>query len=186
MTPNLYDRESRYPGKPLNNTGATPEEYKHMAGQAVREIFSKIEPGLTEKLYAPEHLLHDRSLPEALRGFEGVKRYAQVRRRAFPDARVTIGEQVAEGNRVVSQWTVSGTHQEYFMGIPATGVHVEVSGVTISRFSQGKIAEDWYSSDDLGVLWQLGVFSGPRQPQEAIATARKFTAESSEAPIVTR
>jgi hypothetical protein len=69
-------------------------------------------------------------------------------------------------------------------GIPPTGVQVEVSGVTISRFCQGKIVEDWYSSDDLGMLWQLGVLSGPRRSEEAIATSRKFIAESSEARIV--
>jgi predicted ester cyclase len=50
------------------------------------------------------------------------------------------------------------------MGIPPTGRRVEISGVTINRFSGGKIAEDWYQSDDLGMMQQLGVVPSGEQP----------------------
>ncbi len=53
------------------------------------------------------------------------------------------------------------------MGIPPTGRRIEVSGVTISRFAGGKIAEDWYQGDDLGMMRQLGVIPSGEAPGEA-------------------
>ena len=133
------------------------EENKAISRRAGEEIFNGGNLDLADELYAPDYVLHDPSLPEDLHGPEGLKRYAAMTRGAFPDAQVTVEDQVAEGEKVVDRWTARGTHTEEFMGIPPTGRRIEVSGVTISRFAGGKIAEDWYHSDDLGMMQQLGV-----------------------------
>ena len=83
---------------------------------------------------------------------------------AFLDIRVAVEDQVAERDKVVSRWTATGTHTGDLMGIPPTGRRVDISGVTINRFSGGKIVEDWYQSDDLGMMQQLGVVPSGEQP----------------------
>ena len=75
---------------------------------------------------------------------------------AFPDGRVTIEEMIAEGDKVVTRYTSSGTHKGEFMGIAATGKKVVVTGIVITRVDKGKIAEDWEEFDAMGFMVQLG------------------------------
>ena len=139
------------------------EENKAVSRRVAEEIFNGGNVDLADELYAPDYVLHDPSLPEDLHGPEGIKRYAAMTLGAFPDIRVVVEDQVAEGDKVVSRWTANGTHTGDLMGIPPTGRRVEISGVTINRFSGGKIAEDWYQSDDLGMMQQLGVVPSGEQ-----------------------
>ena len=78
-------------------------------------------------------------------------------RRAFPDARSTVEDQVAEGDKVVTRWRAGGTHQGELGAIAATGKQFEMDGITIERVAAGKIAEVWVARDELGLLSQLGV-----------------------------
>ena len=140
------------------------EENKAVSRRVAEEVFNGGNVDLADELYAPDYVLHDPSLPEDLHGPEGIKRYVAMTLGAFPDIRVAVEDQVAEGDKVVSRWTATGTHTGDLMGIPPTGRRVEISGVTINRFSGGKIAEDWYQSDDLGMMQQLGVVPSGEQP----------------------
>ena len=56
------------------------------------------------------------------------------------------------------------------MGIAPTGRHIEISGITINRFSGGKIAADWYQSEDLGMMQQLDVIPSEETSEEASPT----------------
>jgi steroid delta-isomerase-like uncharacterized protein len=76
---------------------------------------------------------------------------------AFPDARWTVEEQLAEADNVVTRWTLTGTHKEEFMGIARTGKRVTITGVTIDRIVGGKIVEENEEFDALGMMRQLGV-----------------------------
>jgi predicted ester cyclase len=80
-------------------------------------------------------------------------------RAAFSDARVTIDDVVAEGDKVAVRFTLRGTHTGDLMGIPPTGRHVVVTGIDINRISNGQIVERWANVDTLGMLQQLGVSS---------------------------
>ena len=82
---------------------------------------------------------------------------------AFPDLHLTIEDQIAEGDKVVTRWTARGTHQGPFMGIPPTGKRAVVTGIAIDRFANGKFVENWNNGDDLGLLQQLGVVPVPGQ-----------------------
>jgi steroid delta-isomerase-like uncharacterized protein len=141
------------------------EENKAASRRVAEEIFNGSNLDLADELYAPDYVLHDPSIPEDLHGPEGFKQYAAMQLGAFPDAHVTIEDQVAEGDKVVSRWTARGTHTGDLMGIPPTGNRVEITGMTINRFSGGKIAEDWYQSDDLGMMQQLGMVPEAQQAE---------------------
>lgn len=76
---------------------------------------------------------------------------------ALPDAHLYIEDEIAEGDRVTTRFTIHGTHQGELMGIPATGKQVNLGGIHIARVAGGKIVERWYESDMMGVMVQLGV-----------------------------
>ena len=142
------------------------EENKAVSRRVAQEIFNGGNLDLADELYAPDYVLHDPSLPEDLHGPEGIKQYAAMSLGASPDARVTVEDQVAEGDKVVSRWTATGTHTGDLMGMSPTGRRIEISGITINRFSGGKIAEDWYQSEDLGMMQQLGVIPSEETSSE--------------------
>ena len=79
---------------------------------------------------------------------------------AFPDIQMTVEEQVAEGDRVVTRWSAQGTHEGELMGVPASGKQVTVSGITIARLADGKIQEEWSNWDGLGLMEQIGAMPG--------------------------
>lgn len=82
-------------------------------------------------------------------------------RSAFPDARFTVEDMIAEGDRVAARLTMRGTHSGPLNGIPATGRSVVVSGMSIERVADGRIVEGWNENDALGMLTQLGVLPLP-------------------------
>jgi steroid delta-isomerase-like uncharacterized protein len=84
---------------------------------------------------------------------------------AFPDAQITVEDQIAEGDKVVTRWTGRGTHQGEFMGVPPSGNRVEIAGMTLDRFSRGKIAESWTNYDALGMMQQIGAMPSPEGGQ---------------------
>ena len=78
-------------------------------------------------------------------------------RNAFPDFDVEVEEMVTDENHVSFAYTASGTHKGDFMGIAPTGKKAKWRGMQIGRFENGKMVERWGSSDELGILKQLGV-----------------------------
>ena len=76
---------------------------------------------------------------------------------AFPDVQLIQEELIAEGDRVVERWTIRGTHQGTFMGIPPTGKYITYTGIDIFRIVDGKLVLVGQSVDRLGMMQQLGV-----------------------------
>jgi steroid delta-isomerase-like uncharacterized protein len=103
-------------------------------------------------------------LPGQQQGREGLKAVIAQMRSAFPDMHWVITETIAEGEKVVSRFTWTGTHRETFLGIPGTGKRVEVKGVVIDRLESGKMADSRILMDTLGLLQQLGVVPAPQAP----------------------
>ena len=90
---------------------------------------------------------------------QGIQAFIQARTNrntAFPDWHVTLEDVIAEDNKVVARATGRGTHQGPFMGIAATGKSVATTWTVIYRIADGKLAEHWINSDDVGLLRQLG------------------------------
>ncbi|HUA13925.1 MAG TPA: ester cyclase [Verrucomicrobiae bacterium] len=84
---------------------------------------------------------------------------AREERMAMPNLRFAINHMVAEGDLVVVHWTVSGTNTQPGMGLPATGKAIKVSGMTLFRFTAGKISEEWNAWNMLAVLKQAGLYA---------------------------
>jgi steroid delta-isomerase-like uncharacterized protein len=142
------------------------EENKEKVRRFLQEAFTEGNLGVVDELFATDYVLHDPANPEEVSGPEGVKQFVQMYRSAFPDSRVTVEDQIAEGDEVVTRWTGRGTHQGELFGVAPSGNQVELSGITISRFEGGKFVEDWTNSDTLGLMQQIGAIPEPGQEEE--------------------
>ena len=96
-------------------------------------------------------------LPGQRQGREGLKEVLGMMRAAFPDIHWVVEEMVAEGDKVVTRFTWTGTHRGSFLGIPATGKSVSVKGVVIDQLAGGKMSASQMLMDSLGMMQQLGV-----------------------------
>ena len=79
---------------------------------------------------------------------------------AFPDAHLEPLVNVVDTDKIAFAYTLTGTHQGEFHGIPATGKRIEVRGLQIGRFENGQIVERWGSTDELGIMQQIGAAPG--------------------------
>lgn len=95
-------------------------------------------------------------LPGQGPGLDGLKDALRGLRQAFPDMHWVIDEQICEGEKVVTRFTWTGTHQGLFLGVPATHHSVSVWGVVIDRLVDGKIQDTRILMDSLGLMMQLG------------------------------
>lgn len=95
--------------------------------------------------------------PDQASGPEGFIAFFTKFREAFPDLEVAVEQMVADDENVAIAYTVTGTHKGNFHGVAATGKKIKARGMQIARFEDGRIAERWGSSDELGIFHQLGV-----------------------------
>ena len=120
------------------------------------EIVSQRNPDLIEEFYPAEFVWHE---PDRdIRGYEQAKQFVSTFFEAFPDINITVDDVIAEGDQVVSRYTIRGTHQGETQEFgPPTGRQMELEGITIHRFEDGKIVEEWERYDNLRALQQLGI-----------------------------
>ena len=90
-------------------------------------------------------------------GIDGVRQNIDGYRSAFPDLKITIKEQVAEGDLVATRWTAIGTHKGELMGVAATGKEATVTGLTLTKSRTARSSSPGTTGDTLGMLQQLGV-----------------------------
>jgi steroid delta-isomerase-like uncharacterized protein len=132
------------------------DQNKAIARRAL-ELFSGGDLDELDQLVSEDAVDHDTQNPNAgIHGPEGAKRTAAIYRGAFPDLKITVEDQIAEGDEVVTRWTAVGTHDGDLPGLPASGRSSTVTGITIDRIEGGKIVESWGNWDTLGMMQQLG------------------------------
>ena len=99
--------------------------------------------------------------PDQGTGPEGFIKFFTMLRSAFPDLKIAVDHMVADEENVAFAYTVTGTHSGDFLGVPATGRQIKARGMQITRFENGKQVERWGSSDELGILQQIGAAPKP-------------------------
>jgi steroid delta-isomerase-like uncharacterized protein len=82
---------------------------------------------------------------------------AREERKALPDMQIKVNQILAEQDLVAVYWTASGTNTQAGMGFPATGKKIKIDGMTIFRFKEGKIREEWSVWDMLSAMKQAGL-----------------------------
>ena len=140
------------------------EENKALVRRCIDEM-DKGNWAIFDELLVRDYVYHMSGRPKPLTREES-EQLARAVRAAFPDGRMTVEDMIAEGDKVVTRYTSRGTHKGDFMGIPATGKEIVVTGIVISRIAKGKIAEDWEEFDGVGLFQQLGVIPPIGEPDE--------------------
>ena len=133
------------------------EVNKALARRVLEEMFNKGNLDVADELLAPDYVDHDPAMPEDIHGPEGFKQYVSGYRSAFSDLHLEIEDQIAEGDKVVTRWTGTGTHDGELSGIVPTGKQLTLPGMEIVRISGGKLVEGWEGYDTMNMLRQLGV-----------------------------
>ena len=131
------------------------EENKDLARRSW-ESLSERNPDLIEEFYPPDLVWH--APDQDIRGYEEARQFVSTFFDAFPDINITVEDAIAEGDQVVTRYTIRGTHRgetEEFG--PPTGRQMELEGITIHRIEGGKIVEEWERYDNLSVMQQLGL-----------------------------
>jgi steroid delta-isomerase-like uncharacterized protein len=147
-------------GTPNVPGGGSDEALKAVALSYFYDVWDSGNVGLIDQVFAQDYK-NNNPLPGQQPGVAGVRQFVNRFRRAFPDCAVSVDLQLAEEDRVVTRYTVRGTHRDTFQGVAATGRPIQVSGIAIHRIAGGRIAEAWGYWDQASLLVQLGAFQFP-------------------------
>ena len=135
---------------------SAPERNKAVVRRFVEEVQNNKNWAVYDELNDPE-FVNLSAPPGVPNDREGGKVFLGTFLNAFPDCRFTIDDMIAEGDRVATKKTFTGTHTADFAGIPPTGREVTLQYVDILRLRDGRIVEHWLSMDQLSFMQQLGV-----------------------------
>ena len=127
-------------------------------GEAV--VTGKLE--ILRDVFAPDVIDHDPASDQGS-GAEGFVHFFTGFRNAFPDLNLSVDYLVADDDNIAFAYTITGTHNGPFLGIPPTGRKIKARGMQIAKFDKNAlIQERWGSSDQLGILQQIGATISPQ------------------------
>ena len=130
------------------------QDHKAIVRRFFEEVWNQQKLDVVDEIFALNVILNGTSVSR-----EAIKQLIIARRAAFPDIHVTVDDQVAEGDKVSTRRTWQATHQGSYRGLAATGKRVRWTQISIVRFAESRVVEDWAVADELSILQQLGQFS---------------------------
>lgn len=135
----------------------TPDELKDVARRFFEEIWNSRDESAIDR-YIPEDAAGND--PDFGMGREGFRNQWRQWQTAFPDLHFEIVDLLAEGDKVLTRWVLTGTHQGPFLGLEPTGTAIKVNGMSLDRVENGMVVEGFDGWDALGMRRQLGLYSG--------------------------
>lgn len=136
------------------------ETNRDVVRRLVTEFWNNDREEHLETSYAPDYVNHDPA-PGKPPDREGLFSTLKLFKSAFTNTTIRIEEIVEEGDTLAWRWRYRADHTGDFMGVPATGKQVAMSGISIFRFRDGKIVEGWNNMDMIGLMTQLGAVPAP-------------------------
>ncbi|MDB5107019.1 MAG: hypothetical protein JWP91_4708 [Fibrobacteres bacterium] len=130
---------------------------KSIVREYLSQVWDKQDRSAIDRCIATGYIQHARATPP---GREGVKAFFAMIDSGFSGAEYLAEDFIAEGDKVSWRWVLRAKHTGTFQGLPATGKPVAISGMSMVRVEDGKLAEHWGEQDMLGLLQQLGVLPG--------------------------
>lgn len=131
-------------------------EANRLAMRSFTEFINTADQNLGEQLIAEDAQFWVPGRPESLRGLAGYMNVLGMMRSGFSDVQWSLEETIAEGDRIAARFTMRGTHDGTFFGVPATGRKIEVRAMNFYRLAGGKFVEEYGQPDLLGLLQQIG------------------------------
>lgn len=133
----------------------TPEANK-LIMRRFTEFINTASEKLAVDLISPDAVFHVPGHPDPMRGPAGYLAIIGMMRGGFPDIQWTLEETIAEGDKVAARFTMRGTHQGTFFGVPPTGKKIAVQAMNFYRLFGGQFVEERGQPDLLGLLQQIG------------------------------
>lgn len=121
--------------------------------------FAANDVAIIDELCDPDVVDHNPA-PDQKPGLAGYKENLAQNQGAFTDLQMSVHHVIGEGDLVATHWTLSGTHEAEFLGVPATGRTVAVEGMNVYRLIDGRITEMWTQLDGVSLREQLGILPG--------------------------
>ena len=134
----------------------SPETNKAIVRRMFEQVWNERRVDLIEEFYTEDVVQHLVGIPSKP-GLESVREAASMILNAFPDLQHAIDDEIAEGDKVVNRWKMTGMHPGELNGVSAAGKQVIQSGVTIFHLSNARVDEFWLLTDNLKLMRQLGV-----------------------------
>jgi steroid delta-isomerase-like uncharacterized protein len=127
----------------------------------VEELWNERRLDVADSIFADDcvtHQLRSGVPTDAVpRGPQAIKEHVAGWIASFPDLRFSVEQILSEGDRVMMQLLMEGTHQGAWLGIPASRKKIQIRMFTVHRILKGKIVEDWVLVESLGIFQQLGL-----------------------------
>lgn len=141
------------------------------------EVINKHNPAMIDSLVSPDYVEHvaDPNYPPTR---EGLKENMEDFFKGYPDIKSKINFLVADSDKVMMQYTITGTNTGYMLGMPPTGKKINIDGVDIVRYKDGKAVEHWGYMEEMKMMAQLGIIPGMEsdtsKPKITSDTAKKM------------
>jgi predicted ester cyclase len=135
------------------------ETNKAIVRRYFQELWTQNNLAVIDEIVAPDVVGHVAG--QTFRNADTLRQRAKNLRMVYSDVRITVEDQIAEGDKVLVRWTFRGRHTGKHLDAEPTGAEVVSTGMNLFRLAGGRIAELWVESDDLGELQQLGVTALP-------------------------
>lgn len=126
-----------------------------------REARNTEDLDLLDEIYDPTVVVHDANEDEPIRGLEALKKYYAGSHEGLPDLRIEFDDMFFVGDRLVTRWTITGTHTGNLRTLLATGKPIRFSGTAIERVKDGRVVEEWVDYNVLSILQQMGLVHLP-------------------------
>lgn len=136
------------------------QDNKTIARNYIEQVWNAHRADNLEKFVAKDVVHHD---APGVTDYDSIKQFMAATLATFPDMKITIDDEIAEGDRVVQHQTCSVTQKGELLGMPASGKHAVFPAVFIFRVSGGKIVEMWGVGDSMSMMQQLGLMPQPAQ-----------------------
>ena len=137
------------------------DDPKQLINRFVEELWNERRLDVADAIFAKDcvtHQLRSGVPADAVpRGPQAIKEHVTGWIASFPDLHFSVEQMLSEGDRVVMQLLMEGTHRGAWLGIPPSGKKMQIRMFTVHRVVQNKIVEDWVLVESLGVFQQLGV-----------------------------
>jgi steroid delta-isomerase-like uncharacterized protein len=135
-------------------TGATGDTNKALARAFFEQIWNEKREDAIDAFIPADAVGND---PDFGAGREGFRAQWRSWITAFPDLHFEIVDLLAEGDKVLTRWVLTGTHKGAFLGAPPTGNSIRVEGMSLDRIEDGMVAEGFDGWDNYGFRKQLGL-----------------------------
>ena len=136
-------------------------ENKVIVKNLFEELWYKRNLSIVDEVYSPEVLYHGPSME--LHNLDELKNLVNGFASAFNETKMTVKDQIAKDDTIVTRFDFTGVHKGKFAELPPTGKKIKIAGISITRLVKDKIVDEWEIFDELGLMQQLGMELKPME-----------------------